>query len=264
MEASYEPYDRQEASVSTVEDSETAAVLSTAAAAPVYATWPHQQVAHQHCYESAMSPSLNATSHYASQQGQPYFGADYASFQTSPGAVTAPTSHSNGYIIAPTVNAAAASFDDAMKATNCVAVPVAQGHGYVLYQTCLGPPADGGTTVDANELYAAMKNLSLRPINAVPHQMSYNPSLADGLAHQPEIASTTPFIAALPIRPTNVPNVKMHQPTCTTLPSRSGATPPTVTTGATTAPFASNAYLASVRVVSKKFSHQQQTSVDYN
>lgn len=201
---------------------------------PVYPNWA------QHCYESPISPTLAAS--YVNQP-QTYFGSEFASFHSANGAGAALDPQPNGYFVASTVNSSA-SFDDQMKG-NCVAVPVAHGHGYVLYQACLGSSGDNGAIIDANDLYSAMKNLSLRPIGGVP-PMSYTAAMADNLTHQVEMASNGPFVTTVPIRP--IPNGKM-QAACNNLPPRSGSTPPTVVTSAPTASLASNPYLASVRVV---------------
>lgn len=227
---SYESYDRPEVVVKA-EDNEGSSMSSV----PVYPAWAQQ------CYESPISPTL-ATSYV--NQPQAYFGPEFASFHPANGGA-ASNSQPNGYFVqGPTVNSSA-PFDDQMKG-NCVAVPVAHGHGYVLYQACLGPSGDNGASIDANDLYSAMKNLSLRPIGGIP-PMSY--PLAENLTHQVEMASTNgPFLATVPIRPANISNGKMQAP-CNNLPPRSGSTPPTVVTSAPTTSLTSNAYLASMRAV---------------
>ena len=215
----YESYGRPEVKT---EDNEA----SMPSAVPVYQpAWPQ----HQCSYESPISPTL--ANSYVNQHQQTYFHPEFASFTNGVAA-----SQPNGYFVGP--KSTAASFDDQMKG-NCVAVPVAHGHGYVLYQACLGPSGDNGTSMDANDLYSAMKNLSLRPIGGIP-PMSY--PLAE--THQVEMAPTNgPFITTVPIRP--APNGKIMQTPCNNLqgPPRSGSTPPTVVTPT------SNAYLASMRAV---------------
>ncbi|XP_032780844.2 uncharacterized protein LOC116919078 isoform X2 [Daphnia magna] len=239
---SYESYDRPEVKT---EAGESTAMTSV----PAYSSWP------QHCYETPISPTLTAS--YVNQP-QAYFAPEFTSFHSTNGAGAAPDPQPNGYFVAPTVNSSA-SFDDQMKA-NCVAVPVAHGHGYVLYQACLGPSGDNGTIIDANDLYSAMKNLSLRPIGGVP-PMSYTAALTDNLAHHVELAPNGPFVATVPIRP--VPNGKM-QATCSNLPPRSGSTPPTVVTSAPGASLASNPYLASIRVQSNGQIMHHQIQQPYN
>lgn len=228
----YETYERQEVIVKA-EESNGASVTT----APLYPTWQ------QHSYESPLSPVM--ASPYANP-AQPYFGPEFASFHTANAAV--PTSHHapNGFFVSPST-VSSASFDDHMKA-NCVAVPVAHGNGYVLYQACLGPPADNGASIDS-ELYSAMKNLSLRPINGVP-PVSYPSVLADGLAHPTEMGSTASYMTAVPIRPV-ITNPKMTTTLTGSLPSRSGSTPPATVSCAPTATLASNPYLTSIRVVSR-------------
>lgn len=232
----YESYERSEAVIKAEESQEQPSVVSSV---PVYPNWPPQ-----HCYESPVSPTT--TAHYVNQP-QPYFSPEFASFHPTNAAAAA--GPSNGYFVGP---AASASFDDHMKGNCSVAVPVAHGHGYVLYQACLGPPSDNGQqSIDANDLYSAMKNLSLRPIGGVP-PMSYPSNLADSLAHQVEMAAASngPYMAAVPIRPANMSNGKIQA----TLPARSGSTPPAVTSAAApSASLASNAYLASIRVVIRYF-----------
>ncbi|XP_046652235.1 R3H domain-containing protein 2-like isoform X4 [Daphnia pulicaria] len=244
---SYESYDRPEVVVKA-EDNEGSSMSSV----PVYPAWAQQ------CYESPISPTL-ATSYV--NQPQAYFGPEFASFHPANGGA-ASNSQPNGYFVqGPTVNSSA-PFDDQMKG-NCVAVPVAHGHGYVLYQACLGPSGDNGASIDANDLYSAMKNLSLRPIGGIP-PMSY--PLAENLTHQVEMASTNgPFLATVPIRPANISNGKMQAP-CNNLPPRSGSTPPTVVTSAPTTSLTSNAYLASMRAQSNSqmMQHHQQMQQPYN
>lgn len=206
---------------------------------PVYPTWQ------QHSYESPLSPVM--ASPYITPT-QPYFGPEFASFHPAATNAGPSTSHhpSNGFFVSPST-VTTASFDEHMK-SNCVAVPVAHGNGYVLYQACLGPPVDIGGAMDG-ELYSAMKNLSLRPISGVA-PMSYPSVLTDGLAHPAEMSPTASFMTAVPVRPVNVTNAKMPSTLSGSLPSRSGSTPPTTVACAPTASLASNAYLASIRVVS--------------
>lgn len=228
---SYESYDRP---VVKTEESEGAAVAPVPV--PVYPTWQ------QHSYESPLSPVM--ASPYISP-AQPYFSPEFASFHTAGNAGPSTSHHpTNGFFVSPST-VTTASFDEHMK-TNCVAVPVAHGNGYVLYQACLGPPGDNGGAIDG-ELYSAMKNLSLRPISGVA-PMSYPSVLTDGLAHPTEMSSTPSFMTAVPVRPVNLTNAKMPTTLSGSLPSRSGSTPPS--TCAPSGSFASNAYLASIRVVS--------------
>ena len=235
----YESYETQtEAVVVKVEDGQEPA---TAVPSAVYPNWAAQQ-----CYESPVSPILAAAAaaapaHY--NQPHPYFSQQQPEFAASFHSTNGTAAPSNGYFV-PVSAPSSVSFDEHMKGGNCSVpvVPVAHGHGYVLYQACLGPGGENGQQpIDANDLYAAMKNLSLRPIGAVP-PMSYPTSnLVDSLAHQAEMASNGPFMAAVPMARAAKPT----QATCNTMPASSCSTPPAVTNVAP-----SNAYLASVRVVS--------------
>ena len=203
---------------------------------PIYQNW------HQHSYEASPSPGVYPV-HPAA-----YFNPEYSSYQNGA------TSHhpSGGFYVAGSglpVNTTS-SFDDHMKA-NCVAVPVAQGNGYVLYQTCLGS-GDNGGSID-NELYSAMKNLSLRPLGAIPN-VSYPAVLTENLPVPSDMVSTTPFMTAVPIRPMNVvANPKMSA-SGISLPARSGSTPPVAVACTSASSTASNPYLASVRFVSCHYS----------
>ena len=164
-----------------------------------YPTWPHNYYP-QHCTTAAATvPPVNPL-HFGPGQIQPQYFSD---FPANPPAVAC-AQPNGGYFLGHAGTGDLA--EDAMK-SNCVAIPVAHGQGYVLYQTCVGSSAESGINlaVDPNgDLNPMMKHLSLRPVNPTNHY----PSINGANHHQFELDQNGALMTSL--RPAMGINLKLQ------------------------------------------------------
>ena len=199
--------------------------------------WPPNYQQH-HC--TSNTPLLNQPNLYNGQlHHQHYYGDQVPGHHTpapssNAGAVSTPSM--NGYFVGHHPPASAAQADEALK-SNCVAIPIAHGQGYVWYQACVDHPADNSTSgVDPSttDLNVCMENLTFRPITGnLSHpsmgelNLNQHQQLDISLNSQGSTGMTT-----IPFRPTNAGLINVRRDSLSTtppaLPSSSCTYPTTI------------------------------------
>lgn len=209
---------REESEVTTANTGDyTEVAVPALQAQPYDPAWIHSQpYPHQCSAVAGGHPTLAASLPFGRLQPQYHYGDIPVIHGAAAPNGTGVAPAMNGYYVshhhAPAVNADPVEDVDAIK-PNCVAIPVAHGQGYVLYQACLGPPTES-VPVDpsTNELNPLMKNVSLHPVNGTGLQVAY-PAVDATNPHPSQFeCGQNPSVipAAFPARLSNGFNVKIQ------------------------------------------------------
>lgn len=199
--------------------------------------WPPN---YQQDHYTGSAPVLTQPNIYNGQlHPQHYYGDLVPGHHTpapssNPAAVSTPSM--NGYFVGHHPPASTAQVDEALK-SNCVAIPIAHGQGYLWYQACVDHPADKSTnSVDPSttDLNICMENLTFRPISG----NLCHPSMGDLNLNQHQQSDLslnsqgTMGMATIPFRPANAGLIKVRRDSLSTtppaLPSSSCTYPATI------------------------------------